>query len=69
MTSSMRQHYVGNYLSPALRDYAAKENIGNRVLLLVDNAPSHPITMADGVDNVKVIALPKNMTPIIQPLD
>lgn len=68
-TSSMNQHYVTNYLSPAMRDYAAKENIANRFFLLVDNAPSHPTTMEDWADNIEVTFLPKNTTAIIQPMD
>lgn len=38
-----------------------------KILLLVDNAPSHPVI--HGLTNMKVVFLPKNTTSLIQPMD
>lgn len=67
MTSSMNQH-VANYLSTILLNYAAKENIANRFLILVDNAPSHTTTIEDWADNIEVLLLPQ-IPSIIQALN
>lgn len=56
-----------------LCEYAAKENISNHFLLLVDNAPRHSVsdsvTMEDWTDNTEVMFLPKNTTALFQPMD
>lgn len=42
------------------------KNESKKVLLLLDNAPSH---ICEDLSNVEVLLLPKNTTPILQPLD
>lgn len=69
VTTVLTQSYVTSYLSPTLRDYAAKNNLANRFLLLLDNAPSHPHSMGDWCDNIEVAFLPPNTTSLIQPMD
>ncbi|XP_045129328.1 tigger transposable element-derived protein 1-like [Portunus trituberculatus] len=69
LTSSLCQDYVCEYLSPTLKEYAAANNIANRFLLLIDNAPSHPRATEDWADNIEVLFLPPNITSLIQPMD
>ena len=66
-TASFRDYYV-NFLLPELRKYCEKENIPFKILLLVDNAPSHP-DLSDIDPNVKMLFLPPNTTSLIQPMD
>ncbi|XP_063843232.1 tigger transposable element-derived protein 1-like [Scylla paramamosain] len=45
-----------------LRDCVATNNLANRFLLIIDNAPSHPRNMEDRIDNIEVMFLPLNCT-------
>ncbi|KAK4325247.1 hypothetical protein Pmani_004205 [Petrolisthes manimaculis] len=56
-------------ISPALKKYAASNNIANRFLLIIDNAPSHPRAMEDWADNIEVLFMPPNTTSLIQPIN
>ncbi|XP_042221707.1 tigger transposable element-derived protein 1-like, partial [Homarus americanus] len=49
--------------------YNARCNISNKALLLLDNAPSHPVNFNDLSDNVRVESIPKNTTSLLQPMD
>ncbi|XP_042226459.1 tigger transposable element-derived protein 1-like [Homarus americanus] len=49
--------------------YNARRNISNKALLLLDNAPSHPVNLNDLSDNVRVEYIPKNTTSLLQPMD
>ena len=40
-----------------------------KILLFIDNAPSHPESFVDCFPHVKVVFLPKNTTSKLQPLD
>ncbi|XP_064099524.1 tigger transposable element-derived protein 1-like [Macrobrachium nipponense] len=52
-----------------VREYCFENTIPFKVLLLLDNAPSHPPHLADLHPNMKVTFLPPNTTPLIQPMD
>ena len=60
MTSEIYQRWLQNFDSKMRR-----QNL--QVLLLLDNAPSHPKDV--NVTNVKLVFLPANMTFMLQPLD
>uniref|UniRef100_UPI00358FC47C tigger transposable element-derived protein 1-like n=1 Tax=Myxine glutinosa TaxID=7769 RepID=UPI00358FC47C len=45
------------------------KNLAFKVLLLLDNVPSHPVNLDVAHPNVEVIFLPPNTTSLIQPLD
>ncbi|XP_044537936.1 tigger transposable element-derived protein 1-like [Gracilinanus agilis] len=53
---------------PVLEDYCKKKNLAFKILIIIDNAPSHPLTIAELNPNVKFIFLPPETTSLIQPL-
>ena len=60
------KHFV-----PSVRKFCRDKGIEEKVLLLLDNAPSHPYSASlqseDG--KVKTLFLPVNITSVIQPMD
>ncbi|XP_013109419.2 tigger transposable element-derived protein 1-like [Stomoxys calcitrans] len=52
-----------------LKAYCSFHNIEFKVLLLLDNAPSHPVYCDDYSENIKVVFMPPNTTSVIQPMD
>ncbi|XP_042215868.1 tigger transposable element-derived protein 1-like [Homarus americanus] len=71
MIMTLFQDWFTNYFCPAVERYNAKRNISNKALLLLDNAPSHPVNLNDLLDNVRVEYryIPKNTTSLLQPMD
>ena len=54
---------------PEIKAYCNKENLDFKALILVDNAPGHPVYIDDLSENVKFVFLPPNTTSLIQPMD
>lgn len=52
---------------PSVEKYLKQKNQDFKVLLILDNAPSHPKDLYHS--NVKIIFLPPNTTALLQPLD
>lgn len=69
VTTSLMYDYIHNYLSPFISRYTAENNLSNKALLIVDNAPGHPHDMTNWCDNIHVVFLPPNTTSLIQPCD
>ncbi|XP_042221477.1 tigger transposable element-derived protein 1-like [Homarus americanus] len=69
MTVTLFQDWFTNYFCPAVERYNARRNISNKALLLLDNAPSHPVNLNDLSDNVRVEYIPKYTTSLLQPMD
>ena len=53
---------------PELEKYCKEEKIPFKILLLIDNAPAHPPELLQH-PNVKVLFMPPNTTPVLQPMD
>lgn len=69
MTSYLFEDYVKGYFSNFAKKYCEENNLRNKVLLLVDNAPGHPEVCKEWCENVEVQFLPPNTTSLIQPMD
>ena len=50
---------------PQVERYLAEQNLAFKILLLVNNAPSHPRYLKVAHPNVVVILLPPNTTSLI----
>jgi len=66
MTACVFREWFNECFVPEVKKYMEEKGLDFHVLLLVDNASSHPV-----IDhpNIQVIFLPPNTTPLIQPLD
>nr|XP_028576556.1 tigger transposable element-derived protein 1-like isoform X1 [Podarcis muralis] len=69
VTREVFSDYIRSYFSPFAADYCRESNLDNKVLLLLDNAPGHPVSSHDYSDNVRVLFLPANTTSSLQPMD
>nr|XP_006128720.1 tigger transposable element-derived protein 1-like [Pelodiscus sinensis] len=69
ITGAIFSEWLTLYAIPAWKEYCSKENLDFKILLLIDNAPAHPINLDDMCKKVKVVFLPHNMTSLIQPMD
>ena len=69
MTSALFKDWVYKCAIPEIRSYCSKANLDFKALIVLDNAPSHPIYIDDLSDNLKFIFIPPNTTSVIQPMD
>lgn len=67
MTANLFEDWLNNFFASSVRKFNSEQNISNKALLIIDNAPSHKLTLIP--DNIKVVFLPPNTTPILQPMD
>lgn len=63
------QEWLQNSFIPEVREKLTQENLAFKVLLLMDNSPSHPTTLQTLHPDVEVMFLPPNTTSLIQPMD
>ena len=68
MTASLFRDWMNNCAAPELKAYCSSKNIEFKMLLLVDNAPGHPVFSDDYSENINVSFMPPN-TSLIQPMD
>ncbi|GFV26021.1 tigger transposable element-derived protein 7 [Trichonephila clavipes] len=54
---------------PAVKKFNKENDLPQRAILLIDNAPSHPGTEELSSGEIKAIFLPPNVTPLLQPMD
>nr|XP_032834220.1 tigger transposable element-derived protein 1-like isoform X5 [Petromyzon marinus] len=69
ITASVFLDWLKNHFCPAIEKYCKKKNLDHKALLLLNNAPGHPPTLSELSEHVRVEFLPKNTTPLIQPMD
>ena len=68
MTSVSMEDWYRNFFLTHTEKYCRLNNIDFKILLIIDNAPSHP-DLSEICPNVKVIFLPPNTTSLLQPMD
>jgi hypothetical protein len=47
----------------------AEENLGFRILLILDNASAHVLVYVSLSEKVKIMCMPPRTTPVMQPVD
>ncbi|UYV78607.1 hypothetical protein LAZ67_16002133 [Cordylochernes scorpioides] len=65
--------WVNLVFGPTIKKYLQENNLPVQALLILDNAPAHPPNLEDDILDelkfIKVLYLPPNTTPILQPMD
>ncbi|KAM6452654.1 tigger transposable element-derived protein 1-like isoform 3-T3 [Liasis olivaceus] len=69
MTQVLFEDWFMNCFIPQVKEYCLQNRIPFKILLLLDNAPGHPPHLDDLHPDVKVVYLPQNTTPFLQPMD
>jgi hypothetical protein len=60
--SQISMHYLSTYTSPLIEKYCGKNNLHNKALLILDNAPGHPKNIEDVESFFVPFFLPPNTT-------
>lgn len=67
MTKALFKEWFATKFVPDVSRYLAEQDLPNKALLLIDNAPGHDDFSE--FENIKILYLPKNTTSILQPMD
>ncbi|GBN15869.1 Tigger transposable element-derived protein 1 [Araneus ventricosus] len=60
--------WVNLVFGPSVKKYLQENNLPMQALLVLDNAPAHPLNLEE-FKFIKFLYLPPNTTPILQPMD
>lgn len=69
MTQVFFEDWFVNCFIRQVQEYCFQNRIPFRILLLLNNAPGYPPHLDDVHPDVKVVYLPKNTSPFLQPMD
>ena len=71
MTKEIFRWWINSYFVPAVSAFLKDKKLPPKAVLLLDNAPVHPINLlcCDEDLDLKVCFLPKNCSCILQPMD
>ncbi|XP_051783790.1 tigger transposable element-derived protein 1-like [Erpetoichthys calabaricus] len=73
VTRTLFLEWLHEAFAPAVKRYLKVSNLPEKCLLLMDNAPAHPPNLVDDMveeyNFIKVMFLPSNTTPLLQPMD
>ncbi|XP_054426242.1 tigger transposable element-derived protein 1-like [Pteronotus mesoamericanus] len=67
-TRSIFHEWFTYFFCPAVEKYCAQHNLTNKALLILDNAPCHPVNLSDLSDNVRVEYLHDSTADLMQPM-
>jgi hypothetical protein len=69
MTTDIFSTWFSKYFKPEVKTYCREKNIPFKILLILDNAPSHPQNTNVIFKEIQVFFLPANTTAVLQPMD
>ena len=70
MTVPLFEDWFGHHFIPEVERYCQLKEIPFKMILLIDEAPSHPpATLINFDPRVEVVFLPPNTTSLLQPMD
>ncbi|XP_067122117.1 tigger transposable element-derived protein 1-like [Centruroides vittatus] len=69
MTKATFEDWFKNHFCTEVKKYLRDNNLSNKALLILDNAPGHPTNLSELSKDVMIEYLPKNTTALIQPMD
>ncbi|XP_026576844.1 tigger transposable element-derived protein 1-like isoform X1 [Pseudonaja textilis] len=69
MTQVFFEDWFVNCFIPQVQEYCFQNRIPFRILLLLSNTPGYPLHLDNVHPDVKVVYLPKNTSPFLQPMD
>lgn len=68
MTGDLFTTWFSDYFKPSVEAYCKQQQIPFKILLLLDNAPSHPRLVIEAHKEIKVVFLPPKTTALLQPM-
>ena len=69
MTQELFNEWFTAHFVPFVENYNKEQNLDNKALLILDNAPGHSAALTKMHSHIEVIFLPPNTTSILQPMD
>ncbi|XP_036407883.1 tigger transposable element-derived protein 1-like [Megalops cyprinoides] len=69
VTSTVFEEWFSVHFVPAVKEYCQANSLAFKVMLILDNAPSHSVSIEDFDPNIKVVFLPPNTTSLLQPME
>lgn len=69
VTQLIFSDWFTSYFCPAVESYCIKNNLDNKILLVMNSSPGYPTSLDDLSANVKVLFFPQKASPILHPLD